>query len=196
MAARTFNTDRVERIHGDHHALWINPADSNHMLIGSDGGISWSWDAGRSWDFTNNLAIGQFYELGVDMRQPYVICGGMQDNNTWCGPSASMNPRGIPNSDWFTIGGGDGFYAQIDPTDPEHGLRRIAGRQSAAPRSAHGRVEEHPSAAGRGRAAVSLPVELADRHLDARSEDDLLRRQLTSSSRPIAAIRGRRSVRI
>lgn len=116
---KTFNTDRVDRIHSDHHALWINPADSNHMLIGSDGGISWSWDAGRSWDFTNNLAIGQFYELGVDMRQPYFICGGMQDNNTWCGPSASMNPRGIPNSDWFTIAGGDGFYAQIDPTDPE-----------------------------------------------------------------------------
>lgn len=116
---KTFTTDRVQRIHGDHHAMWIDPANSSHMIVGSDGGIHWSWDAGRTWDFVNTIPLGQFYEIGLDMRQPYYVCGGLQDNNTWCGPSASMNPRGISNADWFTIGGGDGFYAQIDPEDPD-----------------------------------------------------------------------------
>ena len=115
---KTFRTDLVQRIHGDYHALWINPANPDHMVLGSDGGIHWSWDRGRSWDFVNNLAIGQFYEVGVDMRQPYWIYGGLQDNNTWGGPSRSLNPRGIGNGDWFTVGGGDGFYAQVDPKDP------------------------------------------------------------------------------
>ncbi|MCL4813882.1 MAG: hypothetical protein KJ061_15435 [Vicinamibacteraceae bacterium] len=117
-AGKTFDSRLVQRIHGDYHALWIDPADSNHMILGSDGGIHWSWDRGRTWDFVNTIAIGQFYEIGLDNRRPYYICGGLQDNNTWCGPSSSMNPRGIANSDWFTIGGGDGFYAQMDPDDP------------------------------------------------------------------------------
>lgn len=115
---KTFRSDLVQRIHGDYHALWINPVDSNHVIAGSDGGMHWSWDRGRTWDFANNFAIGQFYELGVDMAQPYKIYGGLQDNNTWGGPSRSLNPRGIANSDWFTVGGGDGFFAQVDPTDP------------------------------------------------------------------------------
>lgn len=114
---KTFRSDLVQRIHGDYHALWINPANPDHLVLGSDGGIHWSWDRGRSWDFVNNLAIGQFYEVGIDMRQPYWIYGGLQDNNTW-GGSCSMNPRGIGNADWFTVGGGDGFYAQVDPKDP------------------------------------------------------------------------------
>jgi photosystem II stability/assembly factor-like uncharacterized protein len=115
---KTFTTEYARRIHSDHHALWIDPANSSDMLIGSDGGISVSRDRGRTWEFVDNVALGQFYEIGVDMQQPYRICGGLQDNNTWCGPSMSMNPRGIANSDWFTIGGGDGFYAQLDPSDP------------------------------------------------------------------------------
>ena len=115
---KTFRTDLVQRIHVDNHAMWINPANPDHMILGSDGGIHWSWDRGRTWDFVNNLAIGQFYELGVDMRQPYWIYGGLQDNNTWGGPSRTFNPRGIGNSDWVTVGGGDGFYAQVDPNDP------------------------------------------------------------------------------
>ena len=115
---RTFVTNRVQRIHGDYHAMWINPANSDHMIVGSDGGIHWSRDAGRSWDFINTIPLGQFYEIGADMSRPYKICGGLQDNNTWCGPSATLNPRGISNEEWHTIGGGDGFYAQFDPTDP------------------------------------------------------------------------------
>ncbi len=115
---RTFKTNVVQRIHGDYHAMWIDPANSNHMITGSDGGIYSSHDRGRSWDYLNNFPLGQFYEIGLDMQRPYRICGGLQDNNVWCGPSATFDQKGITNSDWFTIGGGDGFYAQIDPNDP------------------------------------------------------------------------------
>jgi photosystem II stability/assembly factor-like uncharacterized protein len=115
---RTFRQNVVQRIHGDFHAMWIDPHDSNHIITGSDGGIYFSRDRGHSWDFVNTIPLGQFYEIGLDMAKPYHICGGLQDNNAWCGPSATMDARGIANSDWFTVGGGDGFYAQIDPTDP------------------------------------------------------------------------------
>ena len=113
-----FRTDVVTRIHVDHHAMWINPANSNHMIVGSDGGIHFSYDRGKTWDFVNTLPLGQFYELGVDMRKPYYIYGGLQDNGSWGGPSATMYRQGITNEDWFSVGGGDGFYVQVDPTDP------------------------------------------------------------------------------
>jgi photosystem II stability/assembly factor-like uncharacterized protein len=115
---RNFRTNRVQRIHGDYHAFWINPANSNHMMVGSDGGIHWSWDAGRTWDFVNTIALGQFYEVGFDFRDPYNICGGLQDNGSWCGPSRTLWQTGATNDEWFRVGGGDGFYVQIDPTDP------------------------------------------------------------------------------
>jgi photosystem II stability/assembly factor-like uncharacterized protein len=115
---KTFRQNLVQRIHGDYHAMWIDPRDSDHMITGSDGGIYISHDRGRSWDFVNTIPLAQFYEIGLDMQKPYHICGGLQDNNVWCGPSSTFDTRGIANSDWFTVGGGDGFYAQIDPTDP------------------------------------------------------------------------------
>jgi photosystem II stability/assembly factor-like uncharacterized protein len=115
---KTFATDRVRKIHGDFHALWIDPADSNHVLAGSDGGIHWSYDNGKSWDFVNTIAIGQFYEIGLDHDRPYRICGGLQDNGSWCGPARSLTTDGITNQDWVLIHGGDGFYAQPDPVEP------------------------------------------------------------------------------
>jgi len=115
---RTFRTNRVSRIHGDYHAMWINPADSNHMIVGSDGGIHWSRDAGQTWDFVNTLALGQFYEIGVDMQKPYRVCGGLQDNGSWCAPAQTLYARGISNDEWVNVAGGDGYYVQIDPTDP------------------------------------------------------------------------------
>jgi photosystem II stability/assembly factor-like uncharacterized protein len=115
---KKFATDRVKGIHGDFHAMWIDPADSNHMIAGSDGGIHWSYDSGRTWDFVNTLAIGQFYEISVDNEKPYHICGGLQDNGSWCGPSNSLTRDGITNEDWHVIHGGDGFYAAIDPAEP------------------------------------------------------------------------------
>lgn len=115
---KTFVTTRGQRIHGDYHAMWINPANSQHMIVGTDGGIHWTWDGGRSWDFVNTLALGQFYEIGVDLRDPYFICGGLQDNGSWCGPSRTWFQQGIANDDWVRVGSGDGFYVQIDPADP------------------------------------------------------------------------------
>ncbi|MBE3064719.1 MAG: hypothetical protein IMZ69_06840, partial [Spirochaetes bacterium] len=118
---RTFTTPPVRYIHGDYHAMWINPADSDHMIVGSDGGLTWTWDGGKTWDVVNNLAIGQFYEVGFDMQKPYFIYGGLQDNGSWGGPSQTLRIRGvtsITNDDWFRVGGSDGFYVQVDPTDP------------------------------------------------------------------------------
>lgn len=115
---KTFTTERVQKIHGDYHAMWIDPANSNHMLVGSDGGIHWSYDNGKTWDFVNTIAIGQFYEIGLDNDRPYHVCGGLQDNGSWCGPVQSLTKEGITNSDWVLIHGGDGFYAQVDPAEP------------------------------------------------------------------------------
>ncbi|HXY25347.1 MAG TPA: hypothetical protein VEI73_11900 [Candidatus Acidoferrum sp.] len=115
---KTFTTQRVRGIHGDYHAMWIDPADSNHMITGSDGGIHWSYDAGKNWDFLNTIAIGQFYEISLDNQKPYQICGGLQDNGSWCGPSQTMVRDGIANEDWQVIHGGDGFYAAIDNVEP------------------------------------------------------------------------------
>jgi photosystem II stability/assembly factor-like uncharacterized protein len=115
---KTFSTQRVTGIHGDFHAMWINPADSSHMIAGSDGGIHWSDDAGKTWDFVNTIAIGQFYEVALDNEKPYHICGGLQDNASWCGPSMSLAREGIKNEDWTLMPGGDGFYAAIDNVEP------------------------------------------------------------------------------
>jgi len=114
---KTFVTTRGARIHGDYHALWINPANSEHMIAGTDGGIHWTYDGGRSWDFVNTIPLGQFYEIGVDMQKPYRVCGGLQDNGSWCAPSSTLYARGISNDEWVNVGGGDGYYVQIDPTD-------------------------------------------------------------------------------
>jgi photosystem II stability/assembly factor-like uncharacterized protein len=114
---KTWSGNFARAPHADTHAIWIDPNDSNHLIIGNDGGINITYDRGRTWDYANTMPIGQFYEIGVDNGMPYKICGGLQDNNAWCGPSMSFNPRGITNDEWFTIGGGDGFYAQPDPMD-------------------------------------------------------------------------------
>jgi photosystem II stability/assembly factor-like uncharacterized protein len=114
---RTWTTNFSRAPHADTHAIWIDPTDSNHLMMGNDGGINITYDRGKTWDYANTVPIGQFYEVGVDNGRPYKICGGLQDNNAWCGPSMSFNPRGITNDDWYTIGGGDGFYAQPDPSD-------------------------------------------------------------------------------
>ncbi|MFQ5824130.1 MAG: glycosyl hydrolase [bacterium] len=104
-------------VHGDHHALWINPSNPFHLLLGTDGGIYVSYDKGNTWRFLNNLPVSQFYHVSYDMEQPYNVYGGLQDNGTWVGPSES--PNGIENMDWQNVGGGDGFYAFPDPTDKD-----------------------------------------------------------------------------
>jgi photosystem II stability/assembly factor-like uncharacterized protein len=114
---KTFRNDGAPGIHVDHHALWIDPTDSDHLILGSDGGVSRSYDRGVSWRKYDNLAIGQVYQVGVDMRDPYYVCGGLQDNSPWCGPSRTLNSYGIRNADWYDVWGGDGFFSVPDPND-------------------------------------------------------------------------------
>ncbi len=103
--------------HTDYHAFWINPKDPRIVFTGHDGGFDVSNDGGVNWDYHNDIAVGQFYQVSADMRRPYWVCGGLQDNNAWCGPSALRSNTGPVNTDWFTVVGGDGFYTRQDPMD-------------------------------------------------------------------------------
>jgi photosystem II stability/assembly factor-like uncharacterized protein len=105
--------------HVDNHDMWINPQNTNHYLIGSDGGIYESFDRGATWDFKQNLPVTQFYDLTTDNAKPfYNIYGGTQDNFSFGGPSRTRSASGITNADWFVTNGGDGFRSQVDPEDP------------------------------------------------------------------------------
>jgi photosystem II stability/assembly factor-like uncharacterized protein len=115
---QTFESERYRAVHVDNHALWINPADSDHMILGNDGGLYMTWDGGRNWDH-QIIPASQFYEVDVDTTKvPYHVCGGMQDNGTWCGPSRTRDRMGITEADWYAIWGGDGFVSAVSPDDP------------------------------------------------------------------------------
>ncbi|TMQ71127.1 MAG: hypothetical protein E6K80_06485 [Candidatus Eisenbacteria bacterium] len=126
---RRFHAGVTRVVHGDCHAMWIDPLDGDHLLLGTDGGVYQSHDRGATWDFLNNLAIGEFYDVALDNRVPYRVYGGLQDNQSWGGPSQTRwKPdsfdgedltNGITNSDWYCLGGGDGFHVAVDPTDPD-----------------------------------------------------------------------------
>ncbi len=96
-------------VHPDHHSLWIDPKDPKRLIEGNDGGVYTSFDAGKNWNFLDNIPIEQFYMVAADDEKPYLLCGGLQDNNGWCGPSNTLG-RGISGSDWYTVVGGDGEY--------------------------------------------------------------------------------------
>jgi len=105
--------------HVDDHALWIDPADTNYLLVGCDGGVYESFDRGDHWRFMPNLPVTQFYRVSVDNSTPfYFVYGGTQDNNTMGGPSRTLDRVGIANEHWFVTVGGDGYETQVDPTDP------------------------------------------------------------------------------
>ena len=104
-------------VHSDHHALWVDPLNPSHLLLGTDGGVYMSLDRGYNWRFLNNLPVSQFYHVSYDNDDPYNVIGGLQDNGSWAGPSRNAN--GIKNGDWKMIGGGDGFWAWRDKLDKD-----------------------------------------------------------------------------
>jgi len=114
---RTFRTIG-QGVHGDHQAMWIDPTDPDYIVEGSDGGWQISYDAGRNWDVPNTVAFTQFYHVNYDMEKPYNLCGGLQDNGHWCGPSRTLSNEGNRKNAWVTISGGDGFFAVPDLARP------------------------------------------------------------------------------
>jgi photosystem II stability/assembly factor-like uncharacterized protein len=115
---KTFREDAFKKVHPDCHALVIDPGKRDRLLLGTDGGLYQSYDAGKTWDFLNRFAAGEFYRVNVDTGTPYRICGGLQDNLNWVGPSRTFTKEGIVNGDWINVGGGDGFSCVFDPNDP------------------------------------------------------------------------------
>jgi photosystem II stability/assembly factor-like uncharacterized protein len=115
---KTFRAD-VRGIHADQHALWINPKDGRHMIVGTDGGFYLTHDRMANWDHFNHMALGQFYHVTVCTKRPYYVFGGLQDNGSWGGPSHGLRGSGPINEDWISVGGGDGFVCRVDPSDPD-----------------------------------------------------------------------------
>ncbi|MBK8976696.1 MAG: PDZ domain-containing protein [Planctomycetes bacterium] len=113
----SFTTDASRGVHSDHHAMWIDPSDGRHLLLGTDGGLYETRDRCENWHHHNHMALGQFYHVAVDASRDYRVFGGLQDNGTWGAPRRSPHGAGPVNEDWLRIGGGDGFVVQIDPED-------------------------------------------------------------------------------
>ena len=108
----------ARQIHVDNHAIWIDPAGSGRIIEGNDGGVTISTDDGGHWRFVSNMAIGQFYHVAASDAWRYLVCGGLQDNSGWCGPSRSKNPSGILSRSWFSVNGGDGIFTVPAPDNP------------------------------------------------------------------------------
>lgn len=115
---KSFKNDAGRGTHPDHHALWIDPRDGRHMILGNDGGVYTTYDRTENWDFLNHATISQFYHVAVDTRHPYWVYGGLQDNGSWGAPSRTRSSGGPTNEDWVLLSGGDGFVCRVDANDP------------------------------------------------------------------------------
>ncbi|MEM6571176.1 MAG: PDZ domain-containing protein [Planctomycetota bacterium] len=105
-------------VHVDHHAMWVDPSDGRHILLGNDGGLYVTYDRMENWNHHNRMALGQFYNVTAGPRTFYMVYGGLQDNGSWGGPSRTSD-TGATNEDWFRVGGGDGFRCIVDPNNPD-----------------------------------------------------------------------------
>ncbi|HSF16161.1 MAG TPA: hypothetical protein VLK65_11470 [Vicinamibacteria bacterium] len=114
---KTFTVPK-QSVHSDDRYVWVNPRDSRHLIKASDGALAISYDRGATWLFVASLPVSQYYRVRVDMQRPFNVYGGLQDNGSWRGPSATYRSEGILNEDWIRIGGGDGFLNEVDPSEP------------------------------------------------------------------------------
>jgi hypothetical protein len=103
--------------HADYHALWIDPRDGHHLVLGGDGGLNFTYDQGATWEYLKNLPVAQFYAIAVDQSSPYRVLGGLQDNGTWVGPSTTRDGAGISLARWSNLLGYDGYYCSVHPRD-------------------------------------------------------------------------------
>lgn len=114
-------------VHPDHHAIWINPNNSDHIIEGNDGGLNISYDRAETWRFVENIPVAQFYHINVDNAFPYNVYGGMQDNGSYVGPSQVNKNGGISNFDWQEVMFGDGFDVLPDAEDNRYGYAMYQG---------------------------------------------------------------------
>ncbi len=114
-----FTSDAGRGVHADSHAMWIDPKDGRHIILGGDGGLYVTYDRCKNWDHLNHMALGQFYHVAVGPRRDYWVYGGLQDNGTWGAPHRARRGSGPVNEDWVRVGGGDGFIVQVDKDDPD-----------------------------------------------------------------------------
>ena len=112
----TFTTP-PQSLHGDDRLVWVNPGDSEHVMKADDGGLGISYDRGLTWLYISDLPVSQYYRVSYDLRDPYWVYGGLQDNGSWGGPNATYRSEGVINADWIRYGGGDGFLNLVDTTD-------------------------------------------------------------------------------
>ena len=192
---KTWASDFLRGVFGDFRAMWWDPQDKDRIILGSDGGVSVSVDGGRTGDYFPNMGVGEVYAVGVDMDDPYNVYGGMQDHDSWKGPSNGPTGR-ITLENWVTVGPGDGMYNVVDPTDSRwvYNTRELNadGAHGSEDRRAHA---DRAVAPGRT-AAAALQLDRADRALAAQPEDRLRRRAGALPLAQPAATPGRRSARI
>ena len=176
---KTFHTMPVP--HGDNHILWIDPDDSNRMILGNDGGATITFNGGQTWSTQDNQPTAQFYRVITDDRFPYWVYGAQQDNSTVGMPTGVPGYGGITANDWYDVGGGESAWIAPDPAKPGDRVRRGLRRPDHAFRPEDAPVpRDRPVAAARFRARderpqVPVPVERADHHFQTRSEGPLLR---------------------
>ena len=186
--------------HADNHALWIDPKNSDFLVLGNDGGLYISKNRGKQWQPIRGFPIGQYYAVGLDMRKPYRVYGGLQDNGSWGTPSATFNAEGIVPADSRSVLGADGFYCQVDPTDPNTiycemqggGLQRV-DLKSKEKGKGKGKGNNIKPSAPKGEAAYRFNWNAPILHLAAPNPGLSFLAAISYSNRPTAATTGKRS---
>lgn len=150
---KTFNaTSFGGSVHPDHHALWINPNNPEHLILGTDGGVYISFSRGSKWEFVRSLPVSQFYHVSADMQTPYNVYGGLQDNGSWTAPSRAA--AGIRNRDWHSVGFGDGFWVWPDPKDNDIVYSQYQGGKMLRVHRKLGEVKRIAPSRGEGEQAL------------------------------------------